>query len=216
MGLHLRQPLTAALADEEGEVLRRWGLSRCHAVDVESYWAGLSRLLPDEATPPREPHRLIAYIRGRFHRAHRDLLEDAVALAGAAEAVHARDDAWPHGLGDHLAQLLEDLESHLQREDSVVFPLLPGSPDSPLGGRVAAMADEHRQLCAQLDDLRRLTRDFAPPAQACVAWRLLYVLCGKLDTDLREQMTLEEDVLFAPELRVFPEDSTCANTTLEA
>ena len=216
MGLHPRQPLTPALAADEAEVLRRWGLSRCHAVDVEAYWAGLSRLLPDEAAPPREPHRLIAYIRGRFHRAHRDLLEDAIALAGVAEVAHARDDAWPHGLGDHLAQLLEDLEAHLQREDSVVFPLLPGSLEAPLADRVAAMADEHRRLGAQLDDLRRLTRDFTPPRQACVAWRLLYVLCGKLDTDLREQMTLEEDVLFAPELRVFPEESACANTTLGA
>lgn len=214
MSLRPRHLTGLPVAEEDAAVLRRWGVARCHAVDINAYSAGLSRLLHDEAPPPGDARQLIDYIRARFHPSHRELLEDAIALANAAEIAHARDDAWPHDLPDNLIGLLEDVEIHQQREDAVIFPMLMGPASAAERARAAGMRLEHEAVLRRLNALSCSTAGYSAPPQACTAWRLLYVLCSKLDMELRDQIALENEVLFSEELRVFPEETDCSNTTL--
>ena len=175
--------------------LRRWGVTDCGRVNQAALTDSLARLQHDEVAPPSGMDGLVRHIRDRYHHALTAVLEDAIALATACEAVHGCDDLWPHGLSDRLIETLEALQHHQQREDSVVFPLLLTARDRA-AEVVELMEAEHADIRARLDGVLAVTRGFQAPPQACVSWRLLYVLCCKIDVDAREQIRLEEDELF--------------------
>jgi regulator of cell morphogenesis and NO signaling len=146
--------------------------------------------IPPEATPD-----LIAYILERYHETHRREFPEAIRLARKVEAVHAGQADCPSGLADHLAMMADDLEGHQQKEERVLFPMMlqGGAPRIP----IARMMAEHRDVDVQLNHLAALTRQFAPPAGACGAWRDLCRACAKIDRDLRQHMRLEDQTLFA-------------------
>jgi regulator of cell morphogenesis and NO signaling len=133
----------------------------------------------------------------RRHSAHEDSLEDAVALATRAENVHRQDDAWPHGLSDELAEILDLTVAHQQREQAVVFPILMTGVDALPATTVEDMVGAHEDLIRRWRAIDRRTRGFEPPAHACATWRNLYLLCRALDVDCRVQVDVENRMLLA-------------------
>jgi len=67
---------------------------------------------------------LIAHILFRYHETHRREFPEAIRLARKVEAAHVAEPECPRGLGDHLAFMADDLESHQQREEQVLFPMI--------------------------------------------------------------------------------------------
>lgn len=202
------------IPDADPAVLRRWGVTDCERVDRNALTRSLTRLQHDEAAPPADPARLIRHIRDRYHRALVEVIEDAVSLATACEAAHSGEERWPHGLSDRLIEILEALEHHQQREDAVVFPLmLKGAAGATKAAGI--METEHAHVRSLLDAVLALTRGFEIPAQACAKWRVLYVLCCKINLDIRDQMKLEERELFAPRIRESTEVGVCSTATFD-
>jgi regulator of cell morphogenesis and NO signaling len=191
-------------------VPRRWGVTDCDRVDRRALTRSLTLPQDDEVAPPSDAARLIRHIRDRYHGVLVGLIEDAVALATVCEAAHGGKDLWPHGLCDRLIEVLESLEQHQQREDAVVFPLLLAEkPQAAEAARI--MEAEHARIRGRLDALLVLTQGFEVPAQACAKWRVLYVLCCKINVDVRDQMRLAERELFSPHIRESTEVSVCSD-----
>lgn len=184
---------------EEGDpaILARWGISRCEAVEMESVSAELTRLLVEDPAPPTDARGLVGWICQERHPVQENRLEEAIAIATRAEAVHRRDDAWPHGLADQLSELLDGVIVHQQREQAVVFPMLLQGVDALPDRTIDEMVAAHEDLMARWRDLDQLTGGFKAPAHACAAWRLVYVLCYKLYADCREQVALENRMLLS-------------------
>ncbi len=183
----------------QDKALRRWGVRNCHLVDQAAYGAGLSRLMANDDAAPDRPPQVVDYLRADRGESVRRLLEDAVEVARAGEDAHAADDAWPHGVADDLDDLLQDLEDHDAREDLAYRLALDAS-----GGKVRVlerMLEEHEAIDGQLAALRRRTSGYVAPSHACTAWRLLYILCLKVEDILLGRMRLEEKRLFGPVLR---------------
>lgn len=159
-------------------------------------------LMDASSAPPRAPSAdasaLIDLILVRYHDTHRREFPEAIALARKVEAVHAEQPDCPRGLADHLAIMLDDLESHQQREEQVLFPMIRGGGSPMIRFPIGRMMTEHEDVAGQLQTLRELTHDFTCPPGACRTWQALSALCRKLDADLREHMRLENEVLFAP------------------
>lgn len=141
---------------------------------------------------------LIELIVTRYHDTHRREFPEAIRLARKVEAVHAGDAHCPNGLADHLAFMADDLESHQQREEQVLFPMILNGGSPMIRFPIARMMAEHADVEEQLLGLRRLTHDFHGRPGACPTWQALMTACRKLDSDLREHMRLENEVLFAP------------------
>lgn len=158
---------------------------------------GLMRPSPD-ARVDRDAAGLIDLIQTRYHDTHRREFPEAIRLARKVEAVHAGDPKAPRGLADHLAFMADDLESHQQREEQVLFPMILGGGSPMIGFPIRRMMAEHVDVEDQLTRLRALAGDFEPPPGACRTWQALMSACRKLDSDLREHMRLENEVLFAP------------------
>lgn len=201
------RPGNALHDDRQDRALRRWGVQNCHLVDQAAYGAGLSRLMADDDAAPRQAAGVVDHLRTDKGESVRRLLEDAVEMARAGEDAHAADDAWPHGVADELDDLLQDLEDHDAREDLAYGLAL----DAPAGRTrvIERMLEEHVAMTAQLAGLRRRMGDYAAPGHACATWRLLYVLCVKVEDILLGRMALEEQRLFRPVLRNHTEGSSC-------
>lgn len=183
-------PLDDLLCDDdqvEAETLERWGVGRCDAVDRAVFDAGLSALAEIDRPAWEDPQRRLEGLRREEGGAVRGLLQEATTLARTGERAHRTDDHWPHGIADELYDLLQDLEAHDVHE-----AFARGAVPEPSAPLAAGLRDDHAMLAARLDELRRLTRGYDAPAHACAVWRLLYVLCLKVDTALAERMRLED------------------------
>ncbi|PZF75193.1 hypothetical protein DK847_19535 [Aestuariivirga litoralis] len=150
---------------------------------------------------PRSAHAmstddLLALIAGRYQAAHRRVLPELIALARKVEHVHHDVPAAPLGLADALEHVALELDMHMQVEEAVVFRAMQQEIGSALVHPIGVMRTEHQDYAAELDRVQELAHDFVPPVAACGSWRRLYQGVAELCAALREQMRLENEVLF--------------------
>ncbi|MCO4861116.1 iron-sulfur cluster repair protein YtfE [Cupriavidus sp. WGlv3] len=160
------------------------------------------RALQDEADPSAQdwntaaPAALIEHILVRFHARHREQLPELIRLARRVEQVHGERSECPLGLADHLSAMLGELESHMQKEEQVLFPMLLRGLHAAASRPIAVMRAEHDDHGVALQRLAELTDDITLPRAACNTWRALYLGLRALREDLMEHIHLENNVLF--------------------
>ncbi|MBB61911.1 MAG: iron-sulfur cluster repair di-iron protein [Pseudomonas sp.] len=141
---------------------------------------------------------LIEHILARFHERHRDQLPELIRLASRVEQVHGSKPECPNGLAEHLWRMQQELESHMLKEEQVLFPMLQRGMRTPqTDGPISVMRYEHDQHGNALAQLAQLTNDITPPAHACNTWRALYRGLEELRDDLMQHIHLENNILFA-------------------
>jgi regulator of cell morphogenesis and NO signaling len=148
--------------------------------------------LTDWRTKPAK--ELIAYILERFHQRHRRQIPELARLARRVEHVHAADINCPTGLANHLDEMYQELESHMMKEEQILFPMLAGGiyPAGP----ISVMEEEHLQHGDALEMLDKLTNNITLPADACNTWTALYLGLKELKEDLMQHILLENEILF--------------------
>jgi regulator of cell morphogenesis and NO signaling len=137
---------------------------------------------------------VIAFILTRFHEPLRRDLPDLVRRARRIE--NSPGEHRPVGLADHLEQIRLSVESHLAKEEKILFPLIAAGRGTNALMPIRVMMAEHDDHAQNLRRTRELTGDFALPAGASAAWRDLYRDLERLEADLAEHIDLENDVLF--------------------
>lgn len=140
--------------------------------------------------------KLIGHILERYHARHREQLPELMFLAAKVERVHNESSSCPHGLSELLRDISHELESHMMKEEQILFPMLGGGiyPNGPIN----VMQDEHLEHLEAINRICSLTNNMKLPAGACNTWRNLYQgLQGFVD-DLMQHITLENYFLFIP------------------
>ncbi len=135
---------------------------------------------------------VIEFILTRFHEPLRRDLPDLVERARQVESGAAR----PAGLASHLDQVRLAVESHLAKEEKILFPLILAGRGATALMPIRVMMAEHEDHAQNLRRTRELTHDFSLPADAPTAWRELYRDLDRLEAELAEHIALENDVLF--------------------
>jgi regulator of cell morphogenesis and NO signaling len=118
------------------------------------------------------------------------------SLAIRVEKVHAEHPAVPAGLSDLLARMQGELESHMQKEEQILFPLMLAGGNPMIVHPIGMMRHEHDSHGEELEALAKLTGDLTLPAEACNTWRALYAGLAKLSDDLTEHIHIENNILF--------------------
>lgn len=166
-------------------------------LDVETIVSELARLeRVDTPLTVTEPSALIDHILERYHEVHRVQLPELIRMARRVEAVHRDNPDVPAGLADHLETMEQELLSHMQKEEHILFPMLKRGGNPLVNQPIGMMRLEHIDHGIALDKLLALAHDATPPAQACNTWRALYAGVAQLRDDLINHIHLENNVLF--------------------
>jgi regulator of cell morphogenesis and NO signaling len=147
---------------------------------------------------------VIEHILQRYHEPLRRELPVLIASARAVEADHQAHPTCPHGLTAHLEQVQLSVESHLQKEERILFPLILGGRGANAHMPIKVMMDEHHDHLANIKRTIELTQGFSLPSDASQAWRDLYGALRRLERDLCDHIALENEILFP---RVLADDT---------
>lgn len=170
--------------------------ARHKGVDVAPVVAELASLAPEPSDVPESVDGMIRLIVERYHQVHRQELPELRALAQRVEAVHADHPAAPKGLTLLLERMHGEMESHMQKEEQILFPMMLTGGNPMIVHPIGVMRHEHDSHGEELDALAKLTNDLTLPADACNTWRALYAGLGKLRDDLTEHIHIENNILF--------------------
>jgi regulator of cell morphogenesis and NO signaling len=139
---------------------------------------------------------LIDHILSRYHARLREQVPELIRLARRVEQVHGDRPECPRGLAEHLEAMEQELESHMLKEEQVLFPMLMRGMGGMAGGPIAVMRGEHDQHGEELRRLEALTDGITLPRGACNTWRALYLGLATLREELMEHIHLENNILF--------------------
>lgn len=111
----------------------------------------------------------------------------------------------------------EEMEQHMQKEEVILFPRIkelekqtaagkqPQLSISYLKGPISMMENEHDHAGNALAEIRQLTSNYYPPADACTTYRLSFAALETFELDLHQHVHLENNVLFPKALKLFTE-----------
>ena len=166
-------------------------------LDVDAVLAELAGLQRSGDLPgATEPAALIDHILSRYHDVHRAQLPELIRMAHRVEAVHRDHPGVPAGLGHFLETMNADLLAHMQKEETILFPMLKSGGNPFVVHPIGVMRTEHVDHGLALDKLAALTHEATPPVDACNTWRALYAGIAQLHDDLINHIHLENNVLF--------------------
>ncbi len=109
-----------------------------------------------------------------------------------------------------LDSLAQELSIHLMKEEQILFPYIerleesslqresapPSSCFGSVENPIRMMISEHESAGEALRELRRLTKDYEVPADACASYRALLQGLAQLEADLHQHIHLENNILF--------------------
>lgn len=167
-------PIVEALRELEGRA----------AADGANTWDGAS------------PTELVDHILTRYHAVHREQLPELIRLARKVEQVHGERADCPRGLADHLSAMAQELESHMRKEEDVLFPMIARGHGAMAGAPITVMRMEHDEHGVALRRLEELTDHLTPPRAACTTWRALYAGLRSFREDLMAHIHTENNILF--------------------
>lgn len=145
---------------------------------------------------PQDTRGLIGHILERYHATHREELNFLVQLANRVEMVHGDHDEAPLGLTEALIALRDDLDAHMSKEESVLFPAILSGAGALLSEPLRVMNEEHAGTTDLLRRIEHVTHGLALPVGACGSWTALYTGLRKLCDDVVAHIHLEETILF--------------------
>lgn len=169
-------------------------------LDAEAIAARLAAL-PSAAVEERNwcgagNQELIAHLQSRYHDVHRQQLPELIRLARRVEHVHGDNPNCPNGLADHLDAMYQELESHMIKEEQILFPMLLKTSVEVCAGPISVMRFEHDHHGEALGQVDELTNGITLPRGACNTWRALYLGLAQLRRDLMQHIHLENNLLF--------------------
>ena len=109
----------------------------------------------------------------------------------------------------------EEMEHHMQKEELILFPRIKEIERQITEGReilinstyllspISMMEQEHDHAGSMLAEIRRLTKDYSPPEDACTTYRLSYASLKAFELDLHQHVHLENNILFPKAMQMF-------------
>lgn len=180
----LQQATSAAGIDPAPIVAELEALQKQAAADNSHNWSNA-----DDAA-------LVAHIINRYHAVHREQLPELIRLARRVEQVHGSRPNCPNGLADALHAMQQELESHMRKEEMVLFPMIEQGHGAAAVTPISVMREEHNDHGDALHRIEALTDGITTPTGACATWRALYTGLRAFREDLMNHIHTENNILF--------------------
>ena len=129
---------------------------------------------------------------------------------------HLRKVALKHGdkhpeniqIALKFEEVSNELESHMRKEELILFPYIKrlveikknsktsAVVNSFINNPIKVMEHEHETVGNLMLEIRKLSNDFMPPANACTTYKLSYNELREFEEDLHQHIHLENNILF--------------------
>jgi regulator of cell morphogenesis and NO signaling len=159
---------------------------------------------PDDAINPSDMTMtdLADHIEQTHHVFLREELPRLTGLTQKVATAHGDRYPWLEDVENTYADLVAELEPHMQKEEQILFPMIRelerqgGRRGGSVGSPIAVMEHEHDNAGNALRRLRELTSDFTPPPDACNSFRAMLDGLAALEANTHEHIHKENNVLF--------------------
>ncbi|MCB0713737.1 MAG: iron-sulfur cluster repair di-iron protein [Ignavibacteriae bacterium] len=152
---------------------------------------------------------LINYILQNHHSYIRSVLPTILGHAEKVARVHGGANPSLVEVAEKFRGIAEDMTSHIAKEERILFPYIQylsqvdsaekeiqapsfGSVQNP----IQMMEVEHQLAGDEMEEMRRLTNNYTPPAEACTTYRVLFQELQEFEQDLHRHIHLENNILF--------------------
>lgn len=186
---------------------------RSVAADPAAVIQALQALPPDASADDDvarwRPDRLIDHILRVHHAYVREALPLIAGYLAKLQDVHGARHPELARVAAVFAQVADDLQQHMMKEEQVLFPYvrdLEAQADRPCGVRMSPfgtvanpirmMEREHREVADALHQIRDLTGNYTPPADGCTTYQVCLAELDRFERDLHRHVHLENNVLF--------------------
>lgn len=140
----------------------------------------------------------------RTHHAYlKDELPRLVEMAQRVAYKHSHRDQRLTEMAETVTTVAQDMISHMQKEEQVLFPLVRQIEADPRSPYAAAIAEPIRRMESEHDDagraterLRELTDGFTPDCESCNTHRALLHGLARFEEDLHRHVHKENNVMF--------------------
>ncbi len=173
----------------------RAALAACSAAEGESFVDAAAMSLTELADHIEQTHH--AYLRREFPRL--DWMTQKVAT------VHGDHEPRLRQIRETYLRLVEELSSHMMKEEKVLFPLIrqleassimPAFHCGSLANPMRQMEAEHHDAGSSLEKLSELSDGYTPPDWACNTYRAMLDALAHFQLDMHQHVHKEESILF--------------------
>jgi regulator of cell morphogenesis and NO signaling len=115
-----------------------------------------------------------------------------------------------------FAAVKEELDGHMKKEEHILFPRITEMEKyllnegwqtnlniTYLQSPITVMEHEHDHAGTLLNEIRVLTDNYNPPADACTTYNLSFAALQAFELDLHQHIHLENNILFPKAISVF-------------
>lgn len=152
---------------------------------------------------------LIQHIVHAHHAYVRSELPQLQSMAERVAAKHGPTHPETTSIQRNLAQLADELNFHLNKEERILFPYIedlernhnqdaapPSACFGSVEGPIQVMINEHESAATLLGEMRAATHGFVPWPEACPTTVGLYHGLDAFERDLHRHVHLENNLLF--------------------
>jgi regulator of cell morphogenesis and NO signaling len=120
-------------------------------------------------------------------------------------AVHGDKEPRLHQIKDIFLAASQELETHLRKEEQILFPMIrqlessstvPDFHCGAIANPIRQMEFEHDEAGVALGQLRQLTDNYTPPDWACNTYRAMLDGLLNFEQDMHQHIHKENNVLF--------------------
>lgn len=143
------------------------------------------------------PAVLTTYIEDIHHAYTRRVLPQIAEYLTTVLRVHGKQHQELFEVYRLFGQLKADLEQHLLKEETMLFPELgelEGNQDE-ITKLTEMIIREHEAAGEVLVALRRITNNYSVPEDGCETYAITYRLFEEMETDLHQHIHLENNIL---------------------
>ena len=184
-------------------------------VDAEEVLTQLEKLDENNSTEREEQYNqweldfLTDYIVNVHHKYVREIIPVISAHAEKIASKHGENHPEVISIANNFSIVYKDLKQHMMKEEQLLFPYIKylvkteknaGIAEQPFFGTIKnpiqMMELEHESAGNLLGEIRNLTNDYTPPAEACNTFKVYYKELKDFEEDLHKHVHLENNILF--------------------
>ncbi len=158
---------------------------------------------------------LIDYILNNHHSYVNRMLPVISAHTQKVASVHGENHPETKKIAEIFSAINSEMRHHMMKEEKILFPHINvlvktsnngGIADKPYFGTIknpiAMMEAEHQSAGDGMFDIKKLTNNYTPPADACTTYKITFQELKEFEEDLHKHVHLENNILFPKAIKL--------------